>query len=106
MPAPVSLKLCLAAGAADPAKPTWEAVNVHRAFGKKHVSQVAMARQGKLLLSLSDEGVNLHTLPALKLTCQANRSKAGTKLPHRLTPVSAAKAAGGTPFLAHAQSDR
>ncbi len=51
-----------------------------------------MARQGKLLLSLSDEGVNLHTLPALKLTCQANRSKAGTMLPQRLTPMSAAQA--------------
>ena len=61
-----------------------------------------MARQGKLLLSLSDEGVNLHTLPALKLTCQANRSKAGTMLPQRLTPVSAATAAGGTRFFAHA----
>ena len=87
-------------------KPAWEAVNVHRAFGKKHVSQVAMARQGKLLLSLSDEGVNLHTLPALKLTCQANRSKAGTMLPRRLTLMAVAKAAGVTPCRAHAQSHR
>ena len=56
----------------------WQVVRVQRMFGKKSIKQLQIISTRSLLLSLTDEGVNLHTLPELLLKCQALRSKGGT----------------------------
>ena len=50
-------------------------MKAHKAFGRKYVSQLQAIRQATLLLSLSEDGVNLFTIPQLKLTCQASRTR-------------------------------
>ena len=54
---------------------SWQVVKAHKAFGRKYVSQLQAIRQATLLLSLSEDGVNLFTVPQLKLTCQASRTR-------------------------------
>ena len=54
---------------------SWQVVKAHKAFGHKYVSQLQAIRQATLLLSLSEDGVNLFTVPQLKLTCQASRTR-------------------------------
>ena len=54
---------------------SWQVVQAHKTFGRKYVSQLQTIKQATLLLSLSEDGVNLFTIPQLKLTCQANRTK-------------------------------
>ena len=57
----------------------WQVVQAHKAFGKKFVSQLLSIKQSALLLSLSEDGVNLHTIPQLKLTCQASRTRSAAR---------------------------
>lgn len=56
----------------------WQVVQAHKAFGKKYITQLQAIKQSALLLSLSEDGVNLHTIPQLKLTCQASRTRSAT----------------------------
>jgi hypothetical protein len=46
---------------------------VHKGFGRRTVSQLQVIKSRRLVLSLSDDGVNLHTLPDLQLKGQADR---------------------------------
>lgn len=57
----------------------WQVIQAHKAFGKKSVSQLLAIKQSALLLSLSEDGVNLHTIPQLNLTCQASRTRSATR---------------------------
>lgn len=57
----------------------WQVVQAHKAFGRKFINQIQAIRQSSLLLSLSEDGVNLHTIPQLNLTCQANRTRSATR---------------------------
>ena len=57
------------------ANSSWQVVQAHKTFGRKYVSQLQAIKQSTLLLSLSEDGVNLFTIPQLKLTCQANRTR-------------------------------
>ena len=67
--------LVLMAGNSAPSSSSWQVVKAHKAFGRKYVSQLQAIRQATLLLSLSEDGVNLFTVPQLKLTCQASRTR-------------------------------
>lgn len=58
-----------------PMSSSWQVVKAHKTFGRKYVSQLQTIKQSTLLLSLSEDGVNLLTIPQLKLTCQANRTR-------------------------------
>ena len=44
-------------------------------LGKRYLSQLQVLESRGLLLSLGEEGVNAHRLPAFKLTAQAPRTK-------------------------------
>lgn len=44
-------------------------------FGKRYLSQIQVLGARSLLLSLGEEGVNAHRLPAFKLTAQASRTR-------------------------------
>lgn len=57
----------------------WQVVQAHKAFGRKYIHQIQAIKQASLLLSLSEDGVNLHTIPQLNLTCQASRTRAATR---------------------------
>lgn len=46
---------------------------VHKGFGRRTISQLQVIKSRRLVLSLSDDGVNLHTLPDLQLKGQADR---------------------------------
>ena len=61
------------------ASTNWQVAQAHKTFGKKYVSQLLAIRQSSLLLSLSEDGVNLYTVPQLKLTCQANRTGSASR---------------------------
>ena len=69
--------LMLLAKDLDSASPSlqWQVKQVHKTFGRKYVSQLQAIKQSTLLLSLSEDGVNLLTNPQLNLTCQANRTR-------------------------------
>ena len=54
----------------DASNSSWQVVQAHKAFGRK---------QATLLLSLSEDGVNLYTCPQLKLTCQASRTRSASQ---------------------------
>lgn len=56
----------------------WQVVQAHKAFGRKYVNQLQGIKQAALLLSLSEDGVNLHTIPQLNLTCQASRTRSAS----------------------------
>ncbi len=58
---------------------SWQVVQAHKTFGRKYVRQLLAIKQSTLLLSLSEDGVNLYTIPQLKLTCQANRTRAASR---------------------------
>ena len=58
---------------------SWQVAQAHKTFGKKYVSQLLAIKQSTLLLSLSEDGVNLYTVPQLKLTCQANRTGSASR---------------------------
>ena len=67
--------LMLLAADSTPTSSSWQVVKAHKAFGRKYVSQLQAIRQATLLLTLSEDGVNLFTVPQLKLTCQASRTR-------------------------------
>ena len=71
--------LMLLAADSTPTSSSWQVVKAHKAFGRKYVSQLQAIRQATLLLSLSEDGVNLYTVPQLKLTCQASRTRYASK---------------------------
>ncbi|KAA6422986.1 MAG: vam6 Vps39 isoform X1 [Trebouxia sp. A1-2] len=58
---------------------SWQVVQAHKTFGRKYVSQLQAIKQSTLLLSLSEDGVNLYTIPQLKLTCQANSTRSASR---------------------------
>lgn len=60
-------------------RPPWlQVVKSHRSIERKAVLQMAAVSNRPLLLSLTDEGVSLHTLPDMSLKCLALRSKGGS----------------------------
>ena len=63
----------------DNSNSSWQVVQAHKTFGRKYVSQLLAIKQSTLLLSLSEDGVNLYTIPQLKLTCQANRTRSASR---------------------------
>lgn len=48
-------------------------LRAHKGFGTRSVRQLHVIRGRRLLLSLSDDGVNLHSLPETLLKGQADR---------------------------------
>ncbi|KAK9866881.1 hypothetical protein WJX84_002836 [Apatococcus fuscideae] len=53
----------------------WQVHRILKGFGKKYLLNLQVVRTRTALLSASDEGINLHTLPRLQLTAQATRTR-------------------------------
>ncbi len=62
--------------------PPWEVAQVIKGFGKRYIRQLQVIKQGlgrhARLLSLCEEGVNVHRLPEFTLQCQADRTRLAT----------------------------
>lgn len=56
----------------------WQVAKAHRSIERKAVLQMAAVAARPLLLSLTDEGVSLRTLPDMSLKCLALRTKGAT----------------------------
>lgn len=62
----------------------WEVAQVIKGFGKRYIRQLqvighAPGRVQTRLLSLCEEGVNVHRLPEFTLQCQADRTRLATR---------------------------
>eukprot|EP00879_Flechtneria_rotunda_P024756 GHRR01026263.1.p2 GENE.GHRR01026263.1~~GHRR01026263.1.p2 ORF type:complete len:170 (+),score=65.75 GHRR01026263.1:82-591(+) len=53
---------------------TWQVTKVQKNFGKRGTAQLQALQDQPYLLSLSDEGVQLHSLPELQLVSAASRT--------------------------------
>ena len=71
-----SVDLRSGAPSADGSKPTWRVAQAFRSWaGNRSLSQLHVSPTRGLLLSLGDEGISVHRLPAFKLSCQASRTR-------------------------------
>ncbi|KAF6257282.1 hypothetical protein COO60DRAFT_26268 [Scenedesmus sp. NREL 46B-D3] len=56
---------------------SWQVTRVQKSFGKRGVQQLQALENQPYLLSLSDDGVQLHSLPELQLLSAASRTARG-----------------------------
>jgi hypothetical protein len=72
------------APSADVSKPSGGSWRVAQAFrswaGNRSLSQLHVSPTRGLLLSLGDQGISVHRLPAFKLSCQASRTRWGGRV--------------------------
>jgi hypothetical protein len=77
-----------------------QVLRAHKGFGRNSIAQLHVIRGRRLLLSLSGEGVHLHTLPDLLLKSQADRcapAGAPAELPRRTPPPCRGAAVAARP---------
>jgi hypothetical protein len=64
------------ADASKPSSGSWRVAQAFRSWaGNRSMSQLQTSPTRGLLLSLGDQGVSVHRLPAFKLSCQASRTR-------------------------------
>ncbi len=57
---------------------SWRIVQAFKSFGSnRSLTQLQVSASRSLLLSLGDQGISVHRLPAFQLTCQASRTRCG-----------------------------
>eukprot|EP00882_Tetradesmus_deserticola_P020833 GHRQ01022517.1.p1 GENE.GHRQ01022517.1~~GHRQ01022517.1.p1 ORF type:complete len:242 (+),score=84.23 GHRQ01022517.1:280-1005(+) len=56
---------------------SWQVTRVQKNFGKRGIQQLQALEDQQYLLSLSDDGVQLHSLPELQLVSTASRTARG-----------------------------
>lgn len=65
-------------GPPSASQPAWQVVFAQKAFSRRPVQQMQASVQHSVLISLTDDGVSFHKLPACTLVCTAPRSRSAT----------------------------